>query len=537
MTPSHRRPAPRTGLALVGILTILASLATLTPMVPGVRAVDPTPDPSVGVSPDPGPTPTTIPDPTTAPTPDPTPDPTSTPAPDPSTDPTVEPSAEPSPAASFEPSVEPSVDPSAEPSPAASVEPSVEPSVDPSGEPSPAASVEPAGLEVQHTWIDTLDALGEVAAAGSADAALDRMERFVVYRVRFQVVNSGMADIQLSPLLEVGTGANPDAWTQVPEVNPAADVPFYAASDDGRVFRVRSSGIAPSELRSDTGPGPAVQPMAGVSSAGLNPAPSITLPAGTFTEVEFSVRATVNAGWMQSYAFRLRPAAETVAAGTPVVVTMRAKPQIVLTVPASATSATGNTVRYQLALAVLNPATGPAYRLAAYVDPSSPHVISSLTSDTCAVCHATHRATSTPLLSSVYRTDPLRSAQEPYDGADFGLCLSCHQESPFADESGSANPLTSFPGHGYHLGHIQENGAGGDNITIPGDGLGNALCAECHYNLHAVKTSERGLVVFAPDVLPFNGQLVYDAANGSCTLTCHGRPHDGMTFQTSTPGA
>ena len=86
------------------------------------------------------------------------------------------------------------------------------------------------------------------------------------------------------------------------------------------------------------------------------------------------------------------------------------------------------------------------------------------------------------------------------------------------------------------MGHIPEKGAGGVDITAPGDGQGNALCAECHYNLHAVKTSERGLVEFAPDVLPFNGQVTYDAATQSCTLTCHGRDHNGLTFQTPPPG-
>jgi hypothetical protein len=51
-----------------------------------------------------------------------------------------------------------------------------------------------------------------------------------------------------------------------------------------------------------------------------------------------------------------------------------------------------------------------------------------------------------------------------------------------------------------------------------------------------VPTSERGLVQFAPDVLPFGGQLGYDAATGSCTLTCHGKDHDGLTFQVTQPG-
>ena len=102
--------------------------------------------------------------------------------------------------------------------------------------------------------------------------------------------------------------------------------------------------------------------------------------------------------------------------------------------------------------------------------------------------------------------------------------------------SGSANPFTVFPGHGFHLGHIPEKGVGGVQITVPGDGQGNSLCAECHYNLHGNPASERGLVLFAPNVQPFNGRVSYDVANQSCTLTCHGREHDGLVFDEAETG-
>jgi hypothetical protein len=361
------------------------------------------------------------------------------------------------------------------------------------------------------------------------------MERFTVYRVRFQVVNAGDIAVDLLPALEAGIGASPDGWSLVPEVDPVAGRPFYAASDDGRVFRVRSTDITVAALRLATGPAPEFAAFPGETSAGLNPAPVVTLPPRTFTEVEFAIRATVDAAWTQAYAFRLRPTDDTVAAGAPAVVTMRPKPPIVLTVPPSITAASQPATRYQLALATA-PATGPVYRLAALVDPTSPHISSTLDADGCASCHATHRATNEPLISNLYRVDPLRSAIEPYDGADFGLCLTCHQESPFADVSGSPNALTNFPGHGFHLGLIEETGTGGVEITVPGDGQGNALCAECHYNLHGVPTSERGLVLFAPDVVPFDSQVTFDAATQSCTLTCHGKDHDGLSFQAAQPG-
>ncbi|HEX2806655.1 MAG TPA: hypothetical protein VHN80_10845, partial [Kineosporiaceae bacterium] len=393
----------------------------------------------------------------------------------------------------------------------------------------------PVGLEVGHSWVDTLDATDTVTREGSADTPLRGMERFVVYRIRVQVFNSSTSEIQLSPQLEAGMGADPTAWAAVPVVDPAPGQPFYVASDDGSGFRVRSMVIAPAALRLDAGPEPDYQPVPGVSSAGINPAPTIVLPGHTFTEVEFAVRATVSAGWTQTYAFRLRPAADTVEAGAPVVVTMGTKPPIVLTLPSSTTTTPAKPTaaaqpRYQLAMATTRAPAALAYPLAATVNPTSPHIEASLTSDTCAACHAAHRTSNGLLIVNVYRTDPLRSTGEPYSGADFELCITCHVESPFADTSGDPNPLTSFVGHGFHLGVISHAGTGGLDINVAGDGQGNALCAECHFNPHGVPTSERGLVRFAPDVEPFNGVTTFDAATQSCTLTCHGKEHDGLIF-------
>ena len=372
--------------------------------------------------------------------------------------------------------------------------------------------------------------------AGATDAGLDRMERFTVYRVRFQVANTSTTDLQLSPRLQTGDGAEPVTWQGVPEQDPKEGIAFYAASDAGRAFRARSAAIDPAALRLDAGPAPEYVPTEGVVSAGLNPAPKVNLPARSFTEIVFAVRATVDAKWTRTYAFRLEPGAETVAAGTPVLVTMRSKPPIVLTVPDPKGTATGEALGYQLAVAVVGPDAGPAYPLAPLANPNSPHIASNITSDGCVACHGGHESTTIPLLSRAYRIDPLGLRGNSYDGADFGLCLACHQESPYADLSGSANPFTVFPGHGFHLGHIPEKGVGGVQITVPGDGQGNALCAECHYNLHGKPASERGLVLFAPNVQPFNGRVSYDVADQSCTLTCHGREHDGLVFDEAGTG-
>lgn len=168
--------------------------------------------------------------------------------------------------------------------------------------------------------------------------------------------------------------------------------------------------------------------------------------------------------------------------------------------------------------------------LAYNVDPTSPHIVSGLTSDTCAACHASHGASEPYLLSTRYRSSPLRLSGEAYSASDFGLCYSCHtgaQQTAIEDTTGTSTG-TNFPKHGFHLQSIGAFGSGGTDIGVPGDGQGNALCAECHYNLHGTSADTRGLVKFAPDVVAYNGlAITYDATTGTCTLTCHGEGHDG----------
>jgi hypothetical protein len=176
-----------------------------------------------------------------------------------------------------------------------------------------------------------------------------------------------------------------------------------------------------------------------------------------------------------------------------------------------------------------SPAGAPPAGLSAFVNPSSPHIIHGLTSDTCDACHGSHHAPDPDLLSSVYRVSPLHLSGEAYKAADFALCWRCHSSTQVAieDTTGTA-PGTNFPSHGFHLREIGAFGTGGTDITVPGAGEGNALCAECHDNLHGTAADSRGLVKFAPDVQAYGGlPIAYDTTTGTCTLTCHGVGHDG----------
>ena len=58
---------------------------------------------------------------------------------------------------------------------------------------------------------------------------------------------------------------------------------------------------------------------------------------------------------------------------------------------------------------------------------------------------------------------------------------------------------------------------------MAGAGQGNARCAECH------------LMTFSPNVTPSTAmggsvRFTKTATGGSCTLTCHGKDHQGVRY-------
>ena len=101
---------------------------------------------------------------------------------------------------------------------------------------------------------------------------------------------------------------------------------------------------------------------------------------------------------------------------------------------------------------------------------------------------------------------------------------------------------TNFVFHGLHMAGITTKGSGGLDIDTPGAGQGNARCAECHFSNHGTTelpstqtVSGDRLVVFGPDVLPSKSMggvptFTKTATGGSCTVTCHGKDHQGATY-------
>jgi hypothetical protein len=149
---------------------------------------------------------------------------------------------------------------------------------------------------------------------------------------------------------------------------------------------------------------------------------------------------------------------------------------------------------------------------------------------------APHSSQYRGILIQGYRDRVLKAPDEAYDGADFALCYVCHAEQPFR----SSTPTnTVFDDHDLHMSANAGEGPGGADIDTPGQGGGNAICAECHFRTHgtaqAVNPDDRSnprLVNFAPNVEPFNGVLKYTktATGGSCTLVCHGKAHDNEGY-------
>jgi predicted CXXCH cytochrome family protein len=157
---------------------------------------------------------------------------------------------------------------------------------------------------------------------------------------------------------------------------------------------------------------------------------------------------------------------------------------------------------------------------------------------------APHSSQFRGILIQNYRDRVLKSSGEAYAATDSALCLVCHAEEGFVSNLASAP--TNFNLHQYHLAGIAGKGNGGTNIDTPGDGQGNAICAECHFRIHGTALAYQvgdqqntRLVNFAPDVLPLGGTLKWTptgVGSGTCTLTCHGYDHLAKAYAPEVAG-
>ena len=157
-----------------------------------------------------------------------------------------------------------------------------------------------------------------------------------------------------------------------------------------------------------------------------------------------------------------------------------------------------------------------------------------------------HASSYRGILLRNYEDRVLPQASVAYDATDFTLCYLCHADSPFVP-GGTNDSATNFKSGGTDLhrlhvsGLANSGGNSGTSIDNPGDGSGNALCAECHFRPHSTafptnaQTSNTHLVSFSPNVQAFGPGntspiFVSSANGGSCALLCHGHEHSGETY-------
>lgn len=157
---------------------------------------------------------------------------------------------------------------------------------------------------------------------------------------------------------------------------------------------------------------------------------------------------------------------------------------------------------------------------------------------------APHAVANSGILIENLRTTSLKGPSEAYQAADFALCYVCHGEAPFVDTSQGPLPDTNFPLHGTHTAGIASFVVGSSGtIDDAGAGLGNALCAECHFRTHGTANTAGDpqawsrLVEFGPNVQPyqgsnpvFAGRLEWGTPANTCTLTCHGVDHAAWSY-------
>jgi len=149
---------------------------------------------------------------------------------------------------------------------------------------------------------------------------------------------------------------------------------------------------------------------------------------------------------------------------------------------------------------------------------------------------APHTSSNRGILLRNYKDRVLKTTNAAYSAGDFALCFVCHAEEPFKNESSTV--ATNFSVHGYHLTKLTGMGSANTDIDLAGAGGGNAICAECHFRIHSTtnkvgQPGGAGLVSFAPNVEPFGTTLSWTrgtTGSGSCTLTCHGKQHDGKSY-------
>lgn len=160
-----------------------------------------------------------------------------------------------------------------------------------------------------------------------------------LFRVRFQVRNADAIPVSWTPLLQYRRASTTD-WATVPNRGYENGVAFYVAPERLRPQADPALPDVPDGPEEDLIPMAAIkmhdrdsedeQPAIGSHSMGPNPAPEMTIPGRSYSEVEFSVRATVAADYLGVYEFRVTDRGTAIAGAVTAIVQIEPEPPLVL---------------------------------------------------------------------------------------------------------------------------------------------------------------------------------------------------------------
>ncbi len=374
-------------------------------------------------------------------------------------------------------------------------------------------------LVVEHVTLARVDDVSQVPTYLASEEELDGIEIYDTFRVRFQVRNADVLSTTLLPGLQYRIFGT-DAYADLPVGGPRTDAPFYLGVEWRRVGDGRGTLPGPDvepipirEIREDDTDDPTQLPIPGKRLMGEADAPTLTISGDSYTEIEFTVRASLDLPFAETFQLRLVDMGRPIRAAAVAVVQtgsrgplelspgqrngLRVGPpadvkpaglsevDFPLVTPAAIAAAwpeSGGTTRYRLAVAVPAMPTAPQAPGAPFTSPHTPDT--SLVSDTCAACHGTHAAPNSSLLSEA----------EP----QATLCFTCHDgsgsnldtKSQYTDTAVPANDPTtrSYYRHDAATAPVVPNTHTlATNDEFGGVSNRHSECADCH-NSHIATT-------------------------------------------------
>jgi predicted CXXCH cytochrome family protein len=404
------------------------SVALVVAMALALSSFGPTPVVALAASTAPVATPTASPTPTSAPSPvattTPSPVPTTTPSP------TVGPVPAQLPSLTLVPGTSPSPVPALPVVPGAALTPI------------PSLTLTPAAAPGDHHVLARIVGPQFAATYLPVDSPVPDASQFQTFRVRFQMNNAAAVPLTAIPQLEYRPVGG-SSYAVVPE-QPQVGIPLSVTREwvpnrgGGTKQGPIGADIAVADLLLGAQAGLAVS---GHHSMGVNPDQPITLPAGSYTEEEFTVQLTIDAQYLTGYelritdkvaaltgtgvatidlgpapALRLSPGQRQgvsepgpkATSATAVAYPLRATPLIVAdTASAAAVSAVPavyrpNALNFPLAASALSAATTPT---------SDIHGPYPMNTSACAICHSVHAAQAPSLVITASQST---------------VCFTCH---------------------------------------------------------------------------------------------------------------